>query len=373
VTATPESYPVLDSTLVADIAPGTPIYRVQGRDVNALRPAFERRGLGKLVSAANLALMLPDAFLFWARMARAVVGEAVERHQPAAVYSSSAPASAHRLALWTRHTYGLPWIADFRDPWSQNELYPYYPGYRAINRRLEREVLLAASRIVTVSPPLIEMLRRLSGRAAADVVLIENGYDEDDVTPLPPPDTSRFTIAYTGEFSRLRRPDAFVDAIDRLTAGGRIPVDDIRVLFAGKDTARYIPDRPPFEQLGYLNHDQLAEVRKESDLLLLIHNDSGAARGNYGGKLYEYLASNRPTLAVTGPGNVAAQLIERARAGVATRHDPDEIGNAILAYYRAWRAGGVHYDPDWNIIRRFSRRSLAGLLAEQFDQVVAAG
>jgi glycosyltransferase involved in cell wall biosynthesis len=373
VTATPESYPVLDSTLVADVPPGTAVYRVKSRDVNALRPAFERRGLGKLVSAANTALMLPDALLFWAQMARAAVRQAIEQHQPVAVYSSSAPASAHRLALWTHRTYRLPWIADFRDPWSQNELYPYYPGYRAVNRRLERGVLLAASRIVTVSPPLVEMLQRLSGREPADIVLIENGYDDDDVTPLPPPDTPRFTIAYTGEFSRLRRPDALVAAIDRLVAGGQIPVDDIRVLFAGKDTARYVPDRPPFEQLGYLNHDQLAELRRQSDLLLLIHNDSSAARGNYGGKLYEYLASNRPTLAITGPGNVAAQLIERARAGVTTRHNPDEIGSAILAYYHAWRSGSAYYEPDWNIIHHFSRRSLTGLLAQQFDQMVAAG
>jgi glycosyltransferase involved in cell wall biosynthesis len=371
VTATSDAYAVLDSTLTADVPPGTPIYRVKSHDVNALRPSFDRRGLGKLVSAANTALMLPDALLFWARTARAAVRQAIEQHQPIAIYSSSPPASTHRLALWTRRAYELPWIADFRDPWSQNELYPYYPGYRAINRRQEREVLLAVDRITTVSPPLVEMFQRLSGRKAADIVLIENGYDEDDVAFLPPPNTSRFTITYTGDFSRLRRPDALVAAMDRLLASGQIPTSEIRVLFAGKDTARYVPDRPPFEQLGYLDHGQLDELRRYSDLLLLIHNDSPNARGNYGGKLFEYLASNRPTLAITGPDNVAAQLIERARAGMATRHNPDEIANAILECYRAWKAGGVHYEPDWDVIRYFSRRRLAGLLAQQLDQVVS--
>jgi glycosyltransferase involved in cell wall biosynthesis len=370
VTATPDSYPVLDSTLAAGVASDTPIYRVRSRDVNRLRPAFERRGLGKLVSAANTALMLPDALLIWACAARTAVEQAMARHQPAAIYSSSPPASTHRLALWAHRRYGVPWIADFRDPWSQNELYPYFPGYRAVNRRQEREVLLAADRIVTVSPPLVEMFQRLSGRQASDVVLVENGYDEEDVVTLPPPHTSRFTITYTGEFSRLRRPDAFVTAVDNLLFGGRIPAAELRVLFAGRETAKYVPDRAPFEQIGYLSHDQLNDLRRDSDLLLLIHNDSPGARGNYGGKLYEYLASNRPTLAITGPDNVAAQLIERARAGAAARHDPAEIAGILLGYYQAWKMGGAAYEPDWEVIRHFTRRNLAGLLADQLDLTV---
>jgi glycosyltransferase involved in cell wall biosynthesis len=373
VTATPDSYPVLDSTLAAEVDPAMPIYRVKSRDVNLLRPAFERRGLGKLVSAVNTALMMPDALLVWARAAQAAVRQVMKQHRPAAIYSSSPPASTHRLALWTHRTYGVPWIADFRDPWSQNELYPYYPGYRTINRRQEREVLLAADRIVTVSPPLVELFQRLSGRADADIMLIENGYDEEDVEVLPPPNTSRFTITYTGEFSRLRRSDAFVTAVDCLLADRRIAADEIRVLFAGKDTARYVPDRPPFEQLGYLNHDQLNDLRRDSDLLLLIHNDSPSARGNYGGKLYEYLASNRPTLAITGSGNVAAQLIERVRAGAAARHDPAQIACVLLEYYRAWKTGSAVYEPDWEVIRHFTRRNLAGLLAQQLDRATAGG
>jgi glycosyltransferase involved in cell wall biosynthesis len=271
--------------------------------------------------------------------------------------------------LWTHRTYGLPWIADFRDPWSQNELYPYYPGYRSINRRQEQEVLRAASRIVTVSPPLVDMFRSISGRSPSDVVLIENGYDEDDVAVLPPPHTSRFTIAYTGEFSRLRRPDAFVAAIDGLIADRRAPADEIRVLFAGKDTARYVPNRPPFEHVGYLNHDQLDDLRRDSDLLLLIHNDSPSARGNYGGKLYEYLGSNRPTLVVAGPDNVGAELVVRARAGTAVQHKPAEIADAVMHYYRGWKTGRFDHDPDWGIIRRYTRRNLARLLANELDRV----
>ena len=342
--------------------------RVPSFDPNRLRQRFERLRLGKALSLFNAALFLPDAAMTWAHRARPVVREAVRDYQPAVIFSSALPASAHMLGLWAHRATGLPWVTDFRDPWSENELQPYLPGYRALNRRLEAQVLAASDRILTVSPPLEEMFVRLCGERAR-VRLIENGYDPEDVAVLPPPQTKRFTISYTGEFSRIRRPDAFVQAIDRLVSAGSIPLDELRVAFAGKDTAKFVPERPPYEQLGYLNHDDLGALRRDTDLLLLIHGDSAQSRGNYSGKIFEYLGCNRPTLAITGPDNVAAQLVTRACAGTSTNHDPDEIAAAVLIHYQNWRAGGFNYAPDWDVIQHFTRRNLTRVLAEQLAQV----
>ncbi len=370
ITATPESYTTRDETLIADVPAGTPIYRTPSFDPNRLRPRFERLHLGKTLSLFNAALFLPDAALHWAYRARAAVKQAVRLHRPAAIFSTALPASAHMLGLWAHRTTGLPWVVDFRDPWSENELQPYLPGYRGLNRRLEGRVLAAADRITTVSSPLAEMFSRLA-HDSSKVLLIENGYDDADVVSLPPPQTRRFTVTYTGEFSRIRRPDALVAAVDKLVAAGQIPLDDLRVVFAGKDTAKFVPDRPPFEQLGYLSHEALNPLRRDSDLLLLIHGDSAQSRGNYSGKIFEYLACNRPTLAIAGPGNVAAELVVRARAGAATDHDPDRIAAVLLDSYRRWKSGRFDYAPDWDVIRHFTRRNLTGLLAGELDRLTA--
>lgn len=370
ITATPESYPTRDKTLIADVPAGTPIYRTPSFDPNRLRPAFERLHLGKALSLFNAALFLPDAALPWAYRARAAVKQAIRLHRPAAIFSTALPASAHMLGLWAHRTTGLPWVADFRDPWSESQLLPYLPGYRGLNRRLEGRVLAAADRITTVSPPLTEMFGRLA-HDSSKVALIENGYDEVDVVSLPPPHTRRFTIAYTGEFSRIHRPDGFVAAVDKLVAAGQIPLDDLRVVFAGKDTAKFVPDRPPFEQLGYLSHEALNPLRRDSDLLLLILANRLESSGTYSGKIFEYLACNRPTLAITGPDNVAARLVTHARAGTATSHNPDEIAAAVLGYYRAWKSGRFDYAPDWDVIRHFTRRNLTGLLAGELDRLTA--
>ena len=367
ITATPESYTVIDGTLAGDIPADTPILRVPSFDPNRLRPRFERLWLGKALSLFNAALFLPDAALTWAFRARPVVQSAIQEYQPAVIFSSALPASAHMLGLWTHRTTGLPWVADFRDPWSESQLLPYLPGYRDINRQMESQVLAATNRITTVSPPLTEMFGRLA-HDGSKVMLIENGYDETDVVSLPPPHTRRFTITYTGEFSRIHGPDAFIAAVDKLVAAGQIPLDDLRVTFAGKDTAKFVPDRPPFEQLGYLKHDELNPLRRDSDLLLLILADRPQSSGTYSGKIFEYLGCNRPTLAITGPDNVAAQLIT-PRAGTATGHSPDEIAAAVLGYYQGWKSGVFDYAPDWDIIQHFTRRNLTGLLAEQLAQV----
>ncbi len=372
ITTTPDAYPVLDESLWDDVPDGVPVYRAKSYDINGLRPHFNRLKLGKVLSALNVALQLPDAAFFWARLARSVMQEAIEKYQPDLIYSSSAPASAHLLGKWGRKKFAIPWSADFRDPWSEVRLTPFYPGYRGINGRLEQKVLTTADCVITVSQPLADDLQRLSGNDQSKVLVIENGYDEDDVTPLPPQRTDRFTITYTGTFSRLRRPDAFVTAIEHLISSGQIPLDKIRVVIAGKDTAKYIPDCPPFEQLGYLNHDALIDLRRQTDLLLLIQDPSPENWGAYSGKLFEYLGTNRPTLAVSHPNNVASQLIARAQAGLSTRHALSEITTAVLHYYHIWQTGHFAYAPKWEIIHEYSRRNLTARLADEFNRLTIA-
>lgn len=369
ITTTPDAFPLHDKSMLADVPVGTPIYRIKSYDINRLLPLFSRIKLSKLHSALKLLLMLPDAALLWARLARSTVRQAVKHHKPCLIYSSSAPESAHLLGMWAKHVFKLPWIADFRDPWSENRLVRYFPGYRALNRHLECQALANADCVLTVSAPLSEDFRRIGGVGELPVKVIENGYDEDDVNALPPKRSRCFTITYTGNFTRLRRPDAFIAAINRLVDGAQVNLDQICVVMAGKNIFKYVPDRPPFRQPGYLNHNRLKDLFSDSDLFLLIQDDSPKNQGAYSGKLFEYLGSNRPILAITHPDSVAAQLIEQARAGTVTRHNSSEIVAAILHYYRIWESERFDYAPDWDVIQQYTRRNLTARLAGEFDRL----
>lgn len=369
ITSTPNAYPIHDESLWLDVPPNTPVYRVNSYEVDAVRPFFDRLRLGKLVSALKLAL-IPDSAVFWSYLSRATVKAAVKANQPDVIFSTSGPGSAHLLAQWAKKTFGLPWFADFRDPWSQNPLAPFYPGYRSINRYLERKVLTSADAVIAISEPLACSLEQLANDSQCRTLVIENGFDEDDVEKLPLQQTEKFTITYTGRFTPKRRPDAVVTAIQNLIRDGTIDPAHFQVLIAGPDTKRYTPDGPPFEHLGYLNHHQLKDVRVKSNLLLQIQSDDPGFMYAHSGKLFEYLGSNRPTLSITHPQNAAAALIESANAGTTVHHNPAEIAHAILYYYNKWQTGDSDYHPNWEVISQYTRRNLSAKLAREFDNLI---
>jgi glycosyltransferase involved in cell wall biosynthesis len=371
--AAPEDYPVVDESTWSDVPRGIPVYRAKSFDIRGARCRFNRLGLGRLYTVINMALKLPDPALLWPYLARPEARQAIERHQPDVVYSSSGPLSAHWLGKWVAETYGLPWVADFRDRWWTEE-WPRQralPGYTAINRRMARDILKTADRVVTVSKPLSESFRQLSEHSRLPVTVIENGYDADSIVALPPPHTDRFTITYTGTVNQKRPASAFVSAIESIVDTW-IPRAKLRVAFAGRGADNHIPDQQPFEKLGFLRRESLNRLRQESDLFLLLRHPSPRNLGLYSGKVFEYLGSNRPTLVIGHRENVAAKLVERARAGVVVPHDPPQIAAAILDYYQLWQSGTFAYNPDWSIITQYTRSSLTGRLAAEFDDLISA-
>jgi glycosyltransferase involved in cell wall biosynthesis len=369
VAADSRAYPLKDLSLEKDIPPNTPLFRAKSWDVNAWRAAFVKLRLGKLHSLINTLLALPDTAVFWTRCARPAVRRVIKLHRPAVVYTTSGPYSAHLLGLWIRRTFGLPWVADFRDPWSQNRIIRYPPGYRAVNRHLEQRVLQAADHVVTVSEPIAQDLRHLMGSASTPIRVIPNGYDPDDVTPTEAVTMSKFVLAHTGKFTRLRQPDVLIKAVTALVDTGQIPVNQIELVFAGSNLDAFVPTRAPFTKLGYLPHNELAALWQYSTMLLLVQDPAPENRGAYSAKLFEYLAANRPILAITSPASVSAELIRDAQSGVIVGHDLDQVKSVLLDCYQRWRIGRLYHRPNWEVIQRFSRPALTAELAEIFRQL----
>lgn len=362
----------LDWSLAKQIPVSTPVHRVPGFSIRKLRARCSRWGLGKAATLLNLVLQTPDTALFWARNCRSLVLELVAAEKPDLIFTTSPPGSSHLLGLWARSRFGIPWFADFRDPWSGNLVVPYLPGYRRLNRRLERKVLAKADRVACVSDPWLDDLQANLGAWSGKFLTLPNGYDETDVAALPLPDESQpFTLTHIGSFYRNRRPESVVQAVKTLVRQGRIPEKDLRVVFVGRDAPSTVRCGGPFESVGYVPHNQLEPYRRRTDALLVILDASAENRGNCSGKLYECLACNRPILAVATPGGAAHQVIQESRTGVAVKDDVASIANAIERLYLARRGGNAQWDPDWSVIERHTRRKLTGRLAAEFDRLVA--
>jgi glycosyltransferase involved in cell wall biosynthesis len=371
LSAAEEAGPILDPSLVPDIPSGVPVWRLPAFNIQKVLAAADRLGLKRVAVLLNLLLQIPDPGIFWARRARRAAQELIATTRPELIYSTSGPNSSHLAARWIQQDSGLPWLADFRDPWSTNLVIPYLPGYRALNRRLEREVLAAADRVACVSQPWLADLQANLGAQSDKFVLIPNGYDPDDLPQLSRPGAAGpFTLTHTGSLYRNRRPDSFLAAVQLLLERGELNREQIRVRFIGRDSARHIPREALYEAIEYLPHGDLVEYLGKTHVLLLLLDTAPENAGNYSGKLYEYIAANRPILGIVPPGGVAQALIESTRTGLAVDNDPEQIAAAILRLYRDWQAGFPDFHPDWGEIEQYSRRRLTARLAKEFDRLV---
>jgi glycosyltransferase involved in cell wall biosynthesis len=207
-----------DESLLADLPADLPVHRLTGCDP---RPALRalRRSAGPLAGKLAwrgerlinrlLAGMYPDRLVCWALRAFPRCRRLIDAHDVAVIYSTYSPASNHLLGWWLHAATGLPWVADFRDLWTDD--YGYAPASRWrywLDRALESAVLARADAVIAVSPGQRDLLAARVPQASAKFVTITNGFDASDLGPLPipneapppPPREGAFTLTFTGSF-----------------------------------------------------------------------------------------------------------------------------------------------------------------------------
>jgi glycosyltransferase involved in cell wall biosynthesis len=233
---------------------------------------------------------------------------------------------------------------------------------------IARLVTSQADAIVTVSDAIAEEMRARNQHAR--VVTIANGSDFDDFDGLAyQSSSSRFRITHTGSFFGKRDPRPFLTALSRVDGVVARFVGDFRS--ADREWSAKILDR--MELIPYAPHRQALELQRESEaLLLLIPDAGGRGRGVLSGKVFEYLAAERPILAVVPPEGAAAELLRATGAGVVVAPDDvDGIERELTALRDRWRAGAlepVTLSDEWRA--KVSRRARVQELADLLHQVV---
>ncbi len=334
-----------------DLRPPTQafVHRARYLGPRARMPSEEMHGLSGtdlLLAQAKLAyrrVLLPDASVTWLPTAVPTAVRIVKSEGIDAVITTSPPNSMHLLGASIKRLTGIPWVADFRDAVLGNADRRFdKASVRAKEKALEQVVRLAARSadgIVAVSEPIADEVR--SFEPVGQVRVIPNGCDFDDFTGLEYHEGKRFRITHTGSFFGQRNPRPF------LTALAESGLDDVVARFAGDFRAA---DREWVEELGlgeklelldYVPHREALELQRDSEAnLLLLPEAAGRGRVVPSGKIFEYLAAERPILAAVPPDGAAAELVRETGAGVVVAPD-DERGlrEALAGLHARWRAG----------------------------------
>ncbi|MFL5915668.1 MAG: glycosyltransferase [Gaiellaceae bacterium] len=230
-----------------------------------------------------------------------------------------------------------------------------------------RLVASQADAIVAASDAIAEEARGLEPKGK--VVTIANGCDFDDFAGLAHHPSDRLRITHAGHFHGKRDPKPFLQA---LAESG---LEDLVARFAGdfreadREYAESLGLGDRLELLGDVSRRRSLELQRDSEaLLLLVPESGGRGRGVLTGKIYEYLAAERPILAVVPSDGAAAQLVRETGAGVVvTPDDVEAMREALLDLHRRWRDGSL---DDTSLSREWRQRLARGARVEELADVL---
>lgn len=337
---------------------------------------FAARFLRRVRKGLSLMTALPEDERGWMKPALA---EALSRAHCSggfdAVLSTSPPATAHLLALHVKLQTRAPWLADLRDLWSDNYAYPWGEWRRSYDRRVEQRVLAAAEGLVTVSEPLAETLRT---RYPNRVSMIPNGFPTDELATPGGPLTRTFSITYTGTIYQGKRdPTPLFAAVARLLLepefreasfdirfhGHNVEQTWLRAAIAEHGLERHVSVG------GMLPRHEALALQRESQLLLALDWLDESQPGVYTGKIFEYLAAQRPILSIGPAASVVERLLTATRAGRQFQAGAS-LCDFLRQSYRAFEnEGRVPYFGDLATIEGYSHREMARQFARALDRV----
>jgi glycosyltransferase involved in cell wall biosynthesis len=333
-------------------------------------------------------LLFPDTAIGWVPFA-VRSGRRIHGSAPLdAIYSSSPPISSHVAAGSIASRTGLPWIADFRDPWIGNAFAkPPPPGHAGLRARMERRIMARADRIVFASEGLREAYAARYPGAAGRMLAIPNGYDRADFPPPAGPTPAgmaeadgdaggrRFRLVYTGSIYGERELEMFLSGLALLAErrpelAGRLDVEFVGWLSAHNKevAARYLHSAtvgPMLRFSGFLPHGEALARAASADSLLQLIADDPRKDQIAGAKLMEYLGQDKQILAVV-PEGLARAVLRELNWGIVADPTPEGVAEGVANLLAAPLPSG-RADPEG----RYDRVKLARDLGHVLDEVAA--
>lgn len=359
-----------DPSLVGALPSDLDIERAACLDAWPIGARIEAIGARAVGRALRAVASFPDADAGWLLFAVAR-GLALARRHRARVILSSAPNWTCHLVGWLlARLLSVPWVADFRDEWTDHPSYRAFGLAARLARHLETRWLHDAALVVATSESSRDQFRARGARRAE---AIRNGFDPEALPEAPWPVAARgdaLRFLYAGALYGPSDPRPFLAAIDRLVRSGRLPANEVHVRFAGSwwdhrpaAAAAY----PWLEHAGYVEHASLVEEYRRAHVLLLFM--SGWPRCVLG-KLFECAATGRPCLGVMTAEGETPRLFREGRLGwLAPWGDDAAIEAAILDAHCAWREGTLPAGADHAVVAQWTRRRGAERLASLLEEL----
>ncbi len=319
----------------------------------------------------------PDDCIGWARRSLGLLRARLSSEHFDVLYSTYSPASNHWVALELKRSSGIPWVADFRDLWTEDcRFHASSPAYRAAHRRLEQEILETADAVIGVSPRQTEILASHVPTQPEKFLTITNGFDPDDFSHVPrgaKPKGDLFVLGYVGRFDLSQTPESWFSALHQFIDEIGPDREQFVLRIAGHVNrtaqAKLTATGARCEFGGYLAHRDAISAMCAADALLLCSPNGPNGDTIIPAKLFEYLATGRPIVSVGPTGSICEQILQTTNGGVSADFEMQSINHALHHVFDAWLSGFPTPGASREHVEKFSRERLTGKLASVFDRL----
>jgi glycosyltransferase involved in cell wall biosynthesis len=327
-------------------------------------------------------VMFPDNTIDWYPFAVKGALDYIKNNKVDIIFSTSLPVTSHIIANTISKKTGIPWIADFRDLWSDSHYDIKASLRKRIDSQLETKVINRAHALTTVSEPLKQRLLNRHSKFKDKIFVLYNGYDPDDYIPLKIAQLSHFTITFTGrmydiDFERKgRTPELLFQSLHQLNRKGTIDPTKVKVNIYGEypnDLYELISKyqlQDSVNCLGAVPFRESFEAQQNATILLLLNWNDSDYKGIVTGKIFEYLGARRPILAIPFFNRSVDTILNKTKAGI-TITDKGSLKSQLSKWYRQYiDKGYVNYTGITKEIEKFSRKRASNYLSRIFDNVI---
>lgn len=383
-TAKDAEYPVEDCSLEKDVNPDTEVLRNKIIEPYNLYKKFlgikhEHKVKAGFISEnespswkTNLSvwlrgnLFIPDARCLWIKPSVRFLKKYLKENPVDAIISTGPPHSMHIIAMKLHKKTHIPWIADFRDPWTDIDFYKELKLTKASDRkhhRLEKRVLTSADKVVTVGNEMAKSFHYILKR---DIDVITNGYDIEKSVSRPDCKLSeKFTITHVGIIPQSRNHLSLWTALSELIIDNTEIANKLEIKLIGsvdnsvREAIKFFGLEKNTTFIDNIPHDEVTKQQFSSQILLLLINDTPNAKSILTGKIYEYLYACRPILAIGPEDGDAADIINKTNAGyIIDFKNKDKIKQTVLELFNLYKQETLR-SRDNGAELKFTREELA--------------
>lgn len=378
------TYPLLDENLVNEVSDKAVIVKNKIFEPYGLASVFSKKGAKKISSGiipnkkkqsfvekmllwVRGNLFIPDARVFWVNPSVKFLKNYILHHQIETVITTGPPHSMHLIGLELQKECDINWITDFRDPWTT---IGYHKELKLSNwaakehKDLERTILTSCNAIIVTSPTTKTEFEAITTKP---ISVITNGYDIERIEKKPMDE--KFTLAHIGSFLSERNPKILWESLAELVQENEVFAEKFQLKLIGAVSGEVLQSienhqlGPFVNHLGYVSHDEALQEQRCSLVLLLIEIDSEETKCIIPGKLFEYMVSDRPVLAIGPKDADFSAILKSTNTGVFFEYsEKEELKSQILSYFNHYLEGNLKVFPVG--LQQYSRKALTKQLVD---------